>query len=180
MDTLYPSGILTPPEDAVTRLDRYGLALSSEESDTLMLIGTCRNDLLAGQVLENIKAAGSHKPVWSFTPQHLDLEFQRSLTALDLHTFGWNRYNLRYAGVTSDLQSQRRSKVQVQRRGRWLTLSSVPAFRQLHPMHQHVDFKIAAYGALVKKNFIQYLKTPKKCPTFQRWKDPTSTVRSGA
>ena len=179
-DALEPGGILTPPEGAMTCLDQYGVALSTQAIDTLMLIGTCRNDLLAGQVLERIRAKSSRKSIWNFTSQQLDLEFQRSLAALDLHTYGWTRYNLRYAGITSDLQSQRRTDVQVQDRGRWLTPSTVPAFRRIHPMHQHVDSEIAAYGALVKNNFLQYLKAPKTCPTFQRWKDPTSTVRSGA
>ena len=167
-DRVRPNHIYSPPAGADAELDQYGVMLSHEDFDALMLDGTSVEDLLAGQVLETLKFTYA-RSMWNHSTIQLDTEFRRSLEKLNVGSYAWCRYSVRFAGATADLQRHYRSTREVQARGRWQSAMSMPALRQIRPEPPALDARLVAYAAMVKQELTRYIVAPKKCPSFKQW-----------
>ena len=162
-ETLRPHRICTHPD---RHLSHYGMMLSTEAGDSLMLRDGNREDLIAGVVLEFLhtrpQSPGSCAAI------RLDTEFHRSLQTLQLDDYSWTRYSVRFAGAAADLQ-RHRPRPQVVERGRWLSYTSMPPLNGLRPRPVALPQSILDYGQMVKDKLTRFLNAPRKCPSYEHW-----------
>jgi len=95
--------------------------------------------------------------LWSFSMGELRQAFQRCSLHLNLGHLSSHPYCLRHGGASHDLLHQLRPLAEVQRRGRWLSTSSLRRYgketRLLKEMHK-VDPAISALGYQMESQFV--------------------------
>ncbi|CAK0837444.1 unnamed protein product, partial [Prorocentrum cordatum] len=68
---------------------------------------------------------GSSDPLWGFTQAEFGAMIAKALKVCQLEGLGIAPYSLRHAGPSWDVIAGRRSQLEVQRRGRWASMSSL-------------------------------------------------------
>jgi hypothetical protein len=95
-------------------------------------------------------------PLWSFSMEDIQYQFQRACTHLGLAVISTHLYSLRHGGASHDLLSRRRTPEQVQRRGRWRSEKSLRRYgketRLLLEMGK-VDSSVFDFGERVRNAF---------------------------
>ena len=111
--------------------------------------------------------AGDSGLIWTFTyPVFLE-QFHRSLELAGIANLKAHPYNLRHGGASHDSLHRRRSLDEIQKRGHWMTSTSVTRYEK-HARVLREAAKMSGqsrkYGMLIEKNLVRLLLKQDKVP----------------
>ena len=120
--------------------------------DSEARLGTLFTQLRAGRGLD--------EALWSLTAEEDIKRFALVVEALALEALAPTRYGLRHAGASEDLITKRRAALDVKRRGRWVSDSSLRRYAKetrLQSELQKVSQTVIEFGRQVTENIEQVI-----------------------
>jgi len=137
---------LVPPTSGAGPAHRHwGLIINSGDVGVLGKTGMTDESVVidSPHLWDALAALKSARPgatcLWTFSPEQMRQHFKEAFDELGLWEEDPSMYRLRHGGASHDLLTQRRSWVDTQERGRWLTAASLRRYGKRTRLQQRIN-----------------------------------------